>query len=114
MEDVKAKSKISGLANWVEDVCARSMKSSQFASTLLVAVLVWEFGVLLFVASKKLFWYDELLTFHVSGLQPFSLFWSALKTGVDGMPLSYYLLVACRGEFVSMAAPDDGHRRISN
>jgi hypothetical protein len=23
-------------------------------------------------------------------------------------------LVACRGEFVSMAAPDDGHRRISN
>jgi hypothetical protein len=26
----------------------------------------------------------------------------------------FAVLVACRGEFVSMAAPDDGHRRISN
>ncbi len=38
-------------------------------------------------------WYDELLTFHVSGLQPFSLFWSALKAGVDAMPLAYYSFV---------------------
>ena len=80
------------------------MKSPQFASTLLVAVLVWEFGVLFFEASKKLFWYDELLTFHVSTLQPFSLFWRALKAGVDGMPLGYYLLVR-----VARILPGDPH-----
>ncbi len=104
MEDVKAKSKISGLAGWAGDVCARVMKSPQFASTLLVAVLVWEFGVLFFEASRKLFSYDELLTFHVSSLQPFSLFWSALKAGVDGMPLGYYLLVR-----VARILPGDPH-----
>ena len=96
--------KISGLAGWAGGVCARVMKSPQFASTLLVAVLVWESGVLFFEASKKLFWYDELLTFHVSSLQPFSLFWRALKAGVDGMPLGYYLLVR-----VTRILPGDPH-----
>src|SRR6202008_183209 len=70
----------------------------------LVAVLISDFGVLLFEASRKLFWYDELLTFHVSSLQPFSLFWSALKAGVDGMPLGYYLLVR-----VARILPGDPH-----
>src|SRR5262249_26331675 len=66
---------------------------AQFAPALLATVLVWEFGVLLFEASRKRFWYDELLTFNVSSLEPFSFFWRALKAGVDGMPPTYYLLV---------------------
>jgi hypothetical protein len=69
------------------------MTSRQFTLALLVAILGCELGLLLFWADKKVFWYDELLTFHVSSLQPFSLFWRALKAGVDGMPLGYYLLV---------------------
>ena len=52
-------------------------------------------GVRRFVvqASRKPFWYDELLTFHVSSLHPFSLLWRALQAGVDGMPLGYYVFV---------------------
>jgi hypothetical protein len=69
------------------------MKPPQVASTLFVVVLVWEFDVLFFEASKTLFWYDDLLTFGVSILQPFSFFWRALKAGVCGMPVGYYLLV---------------------
>jgi len=49
--------------------------------------------VLLLLASRKLFWYDELLTLHFSTLQPFSRFWTALQAGVDGMPVGYYLIV---------------------
>ncbi|HEV8412399.1 MAG TPA: glycosyltransferase family 39 protein [Bryobacteraceae bacterium] len=93
MEAVKASPKLSALADRTRKVCTRLIQSPQFAPVLLAAILVWEFGDLLFGASKKLLWYDELLTFHVSGLQPFSVFWRALKAGADGMPLGYYLLV---------------------
>jgi hypothetical protein len=93
VEDVKAKLRLSGRADGAIYTCARAMTSRQFTPALLVAILVCELGLLLFWADKKLFWYDELLTFHVSSLQPFSLFWRALQAGVDGMPLGYYLLV---------------------
>jgi 4-amino-4-deoxy-L-arabinose transferase-like glycosyltransferase len=63
-----------------------------FVPGLLAAIVIWEFGVLLFEASKKLFWYDEIVTFHISGLQPFSLLLSALKAGADAQPLGYYLI----------------------
>ena len=93
VEHAMAKSKVTGLADWAQDACARVKKSPQVAPTVLVVVLAWELGVLFFEASKKLFWYDELLTVHVSSLQPFSLFLKALRAGVDGMPLGYYLVV---------------------
>ena len=104
MEDVKAKLKMSALRGRAGYACARVITSPQFAPALLVTVLLWEFGVLLFEASRKPFWYDELLTFYVSSLQPFPLFWSALTAGVDGMPLGYYLLVR-----VARILPGDPH-----
>ena len=67
--------------------------SPRFASALLVTVLIWEFSILFLQASNRLFWYDELLTFHISNLHPFSLLWRALQAGVDGMPPGYYVLV---------------------
>jgi hypothetical protein len=67
--------------------------SPRFASALLVTALIWEFSILWLKASSKLFWYDELLTFHLSNLHPFSLLWRALQAGVDGMPPGYYVLV---------------------
>lgn len=73
--------------------CAHVAASPRFASALLLSVVAWEFVVLLLRASGKPFWYDELLTFHISSLRPFSLLWSALQTGVDGMPPGYYALV---------------------
>ena len=104
MEDVKAKLKMSALRGRAGYACARVITSPQFAPALLVTVLLWEFGVLFFEASRKPFWYDELLTFYVSSLQPFPLFWSALTAGVDGMPLGYYLLVR-----VARILPGDPH-----
>jgi len=67
--------------------------SPRFASALLVIVLVLEFCALLLSARRKPFWYDELLTFHVSSLHPVSLLWRALQAGVDGMPPGYYIIV---------------------
>jgi hypothetical protein len=64
-----------------------------FASVLLLSLIAWEVGVLLLLASRKPFWYDELLTLRFSTLQPFSRFWTALQTGADGMPVGYYLIV---------------------
>jgi hypothetical protein len=92
-EDMKAKLKLSALTGRAGYTCTRVMTSPQFAPAVLVTILVWEFGILLFAARRMVFWNDELLTFHISGLQPFSFFWKALKAGVDGMPLGYYLLV---------------------
>jgi hypothetical protein len=93
VDDVKAKLRLPSPAGSMGYACARVMTSPRFASALLVSVVVWEFGVLFLKASRKLFWYDELITFHVSTLQPFSLLWRALQAGVDAMPPGYYAIV---------------------
>lgn len=91
VEDLRTKPETSAPAAHTGAVYARGLRSPLFATTLLVTLLVVECGLLIFEANKKHFWYDELLTLHNSNLQPFSLFWKALKAGSDGMPLGYYL-----------------------
>jgi 4-amino-4-deoxy-L-arabinose transferase-like glycosyltransferase len=71
----------------------RLITSARLASALLVAILVGEVGLLFFYATKKVLWYDELVTLYISGLQSFSLVWEALKEGADGTPPGYYILV---------------------
>lgn len=93
MEDTKPKLRLSTPASNVGYAFARVLTSRQFATALLAAVLLSEFGVLFLTASSKRFKYDELLTFHVSSLQPFSLLWRALQTGVDGMTAGYYVII---------------------
>jgi hypothetical protein len=92
-EDLKAKLKIPAPSGWPGFAYARAIKAPLFAPGLLITMLVWEFGVLLLKSRRKLFWYDELLTFHVSNLHPFSLVWKALQAGADGMPAGYYSIV---------------------
>jgi hypothetical protein len=60
---------------------------------ILIVVLGWESAVLYFQALGRVFWYDEMLTLNVSSLKPFSTLWAALRAGVDGMPVGYYLVV---------------------
>ena len=74
-----------------------AMTSPIFSSVLLVTILACELALLVFKAGGKLFWYDELLTFHISRLRPFSLLWRALQTGVDGSPVGYYVMVRLAG-----------------
>jgi len=72
---------------------SRAVISPRFASVVLAAIIVWEFLALLFRAKNKRFWYDELVTFHLSALQPFSRLQEALRVGADSMPRGYYMLV---------------------
>jgi hypothetical protein len=70
------------------------MRSSpRSAPILLTLVVLSELLVLLVRASALPFWYDEVITFHLSSLRKFSSLWSALRAGADGMPPGYYLLV---------------------
>ena len=62
------------------------------AAILLCAVLACELSTLLVKAINKAFWFDELITFNVSGLQPFSQLLKAIQEGLTGMPLGYYLI----------------------
>ncbi len=59
---------------------------------LLLAVLGVEIVLQVLQARAKIFWYDELLTFHISSLPSWALVWKALKAGADGLPPGYYLL----------------------
>jgi hypothetical protein len=74
-------------------VFARISSSPRFEHIALLSILAWVSVALILEARAKLFWYDELLTFHVSGLQPFSLLWKALLAGADGMPPGFYLII---------------------
>jgi Dolichyl-phosphate-mannose-protein mannosyltransferase len=91
---VDAKTKLEGHSGPASDdsTCV-AQASDRFASVLLLSLIAWEVGILLLLASRKLFWYDELLTLHFSTLQPLSRFWTALQAGADGMPVGYYLIV---------------------
>jgi 4-amino-4-deoxy-L-arabinose transferase-like glycosyltransferase len=45
-----------------------------------------------FAAASKPFWYDEVLTFIVTGQSSVSAVWRALSQAVDGQPLGFYLI----------------------
>jgi 4-amino-4-deoxy-L-arabinose transferase-like glycosyltransferase len=65
----------------------------RFARPLLCSLLACEAVILLLKAGGKLLWYDEVVTFDISSLHPFSRLYAALEAGADGMPPVYYALV---------------------
>jgi hypothetical protein len=67
--------------------------SERFARPVLAALLASEALLLLLKASHKLMWYDELFTFHISGLHPFPRLLDALAAGADALPPAYYAIV---------------------
>jgi len=77
----------------IGDAFSTITASPRFSGILLLSLILWEFGVLALSSGRKLFWYDELVTLHFSTLQPFSRFWQALISGVEPMPVGYYLIV---------------------
>jgi len=77
----------------MQDVSHRLITSSPLVPILLVAVVAWELGMLSLKAARQRFWYDEVFTFNVANLHPYSLHWKALREGVDAMPPGYYLLI---------------------
>ena len=60
------------------------------------------FAIALLLASKKIFWNDELFTFYISRRPSFSDVWAALLTGAEQLPpLSYVITRACTAVFGS-------------
>jgi hypothetical protein len=94
--------RLSTLISSPKDMVGTIVVSRRIGAVLLLAITVIEFISLYLTAIKKPLWYDELLTFHVSQLQPFSRLWEALRAGVDGMPPGYYILV----RFANMLSGD--------
>ena len=69
------------------------MQAKRHARLVLLSVIVAELVTVLLRAGRKPLWFDELVTLHISGLQPFSRLWSALQAGADAMPPAYYFIV---------------------
>ena len=74
------------------------------APFIFLLITLWESLILLITAGRKRFWFDELLTLHVSGLPRFSDVLRALREGVDGMSPSYLAIMR-----VARRLPGDPH-----
>jgi hypothetical protein len=82
----------------------RAVSLDRYATVVLVLILAAEFVLLVTQASRKSFWFDEILTYDVSSLHPLSHLWAALQAGVDAMPPEYYGLV-----LLARTIPGDPH-----
>src|SRR5262249_29964133 len=91
-----------GWRRWVR-LLERLDEAAWTGSCWLGLILAAECMLLLLQARNRPLWYDELLTYHVSSLQPFSLLYQALDAGVDGMPPAYYIVVRLARVFSSDA-----------
>ncbi|MFZ0793377.1 MAG: hypothetical protein WAM65_06375 [Candidatus Korobacteraceae bacterium] len=58
------------------------------AWTVVVAALlaVFYFVTSIYIASHRVFWFDELFTLHIARLPSLTAIWSALGNGVDALP----------------------------
>ena len=52
----------------------------------------------LYIASQRLFWFDELFTVRIARLPQWTSVWSALAHAADALPPFYYLLVRLCGQ----------------
>jgi len=52
----------------------------------------------LYIASQRIFWFDELFTIHIARLPGWLTIWTALGHAVDSLPPFYYMLVRASGD----------------
>jgi uncharacterized membrane protein len=62
-----------------------------------------------YIASHRVFWFDELFTLHIARLSSLTTIWGALSNGVDALPPTYYMLVRA---FDSLFGPGDVAARL--
>jgi len=67
--------------------------------TLLVAALLAAFylATSIYIASHRLFWFDEFFTVRIAQLASWTMIWTALSRAVDSLPPFYYMLVRTFG-----------------
>jgi uncharacterized membrane protein len=76
--------------------------------TLLAALLAaFYFATSIYIASHRLFWFDEYFTVRIAQLPSWTMIWTALSHAADSLPPFYYMLVRAfaallgRGELVA-------------
>jgi len=97
---------------YVERIAARIERASASVARLLDRrpVAAWcvfsllYFGAAAWRASRKPFWYDELVTLHLSRLPGMTELWAAFRTATDSMPPLLHLLTGA-----SVAIFGEGH-----
>ena len=62
-----------------------------------VVLAVFYLATSLYIASQRLFWFDELFTIHIARVPDWVAIWTALHAGVDSLPPVYYMVVRCFG-----------------
>src|SRR5271157_4154207 len=63
---------------------------SLLAAALLAA---FYFSTSIYIASHRLFWFDEIFTVRIARLPHLATIWTALAHGADGQPPFYYMVV---------------------
>ncbi len=86
------------------DALGQRAAQPRFARGLLSLLVATEACVLLARARAKPFWYDELLSVHISSLQTLPRIFDALRDGADGMTLGFHALM-----LAARALPLDPH-----
>ena len=74
---------------WELSHAAISSRASYF--TLAVFVCFY-FVSSLYIAARRLFWYDEIVTVRVASLPAVTMIWDSLMHGADGNPPGFFLL----------------------
>ncbi len=67
-------------------------RSELLAVGVAFVLTAFYFVTSLYIASHRLFWFDEILTVRIAALPNFATIWDALAHGADGTPPGYYLL----------------------
>jgi hypothetical protein len=95
----------SGLLSGLEKSAERLTLLLSRHRRLLLVLCTFAYGYLTWHrASRKLFWFDELVTIHIAGLHNLTLIWNALMKGVDFNPPLIYILT-----WFSQAIVGNGH-----
>jgi len=69
-----------------------------FWSVAAATLALFYFVTSVYIASHRLFWYDELFTIRVARLPNWLTIWTALSQAVDALPPIYYLVVRMSGD----------------
>ena len=74
---------------------SRSAVGSFIAAAILAA---FYFTTSIYIASHRVFWFDELFTVHIARLPDIKAIWMALGHGADSLPPTYYMVVRLFGD----------------
>jgi uncharacterized membrane protein len=92
-----------------DSVAAADHVTRIWAFIVAALLAVFYFVTSVYIASHRVFWFDELFTLHIARLPSLTAIWTALGNGVDALPPPYYILVRV---FDSLFGPGDVAARL--